>query len=160
METTEGGPREKKKECTSHYDLHSIFYISHDLCVYNRACDEDIISTTSGLFYRKLIRGTRYPHIQQWHSFIRLPMQMLQVTVKAGWLQCSIAAWHERFSVGVCSTGTHIMALWARQPLSNYCEPSQALLRHALNFAQDRWGPAEYAAESSVPTANHCRLRG
>lgn len=47
-----------------------------------------------------------------------------------------------------------------RQPLSNYCRPSQALLRHALNFAQDRWGPAEYAAESSVPTANRCRLRG
>lgn len=50
------------------------------------------------------------------------------------------------------------MTVWARRPLSNYCEPSQALLRHALNFGQDRWGPAEYAAESSFPTANRCCL--
>ena len=71
------------------------------------------------------------------------------------WLQRPTSMWYERFSVGVCKTGIHIMALWARQPLSNYCEPTQALLRHALNFAQDRWGPAEYAAESSFPTANH-----
>lgn len=34
----------------------------------------------------------------------------------------------------------HTAPLWANQSLSNYCEPSQALLRHALNFAQDRWG--------------------
>lgn len=34
----------------------------------------------------------------------------------------------------------HIAALWARRPLSNYREPGRALVRHALNFAQDRWG--------------------
>lgn len=133
----------------------------HALYVYNGACNEnDIILTTSHLFHREPNEATRHPHIQQWHSFIPLPMQTSRVTVEAGWLQRSISAWHERFSVGVWRTGTHITALWARQPLSNYREPGQALLRHALNFAQDRWGPAEYAAESSVPTANRCRLRG
>lgn len=101
---------------------------------------------------------TRHPHIQEWHSFICLPMQMLRVTVEAGWLQCSISAWHERFSVGVWRTGTHITALWARQPLSNYCEPSQALLRHALNFAQDRWGPLNMQQSQAFPllTAAAC----
>lgn len=42
--------------------------------------------------------------------------------------------------MGVWWTGTHIAPLWASQSLSNYYEPSQLLLRHALNFAQDRWG--------------------
>lgn len=74
-------------------------------------------------------------------------------------LQLSTSPWHERFTVGVCRTGTHIVAQRARQPLSNYCKPARALLRHALNFAQDRWRPAEYAAESSFPTAYRCCLR-
>lgn len=111
-------------------------------------------------FIGESYRATGQQHIQQQHSFIFLPMQMLRVTVEPGWLQHSISVWLERFSVGVCRTGTHITALWARQPLFNYCKPSQALLRHALNFAQDRWGPAEYAAKPSVPSANHCCLRG
>lgn len=81
-------------------------------------------------------------------------MQIVRVIIEAGRLQRSTSAWHQGFRVGVCRMGTHIMALWARQPLSNYCKPSPALLRHALNFAQDRWGPAEYAAESRFPTAN------
>lgn len=54
---------------------------------------------------------------------------------------CCISASHERFSWSLEHGHTHIMVLWARQPLSNYCRPSQALLRHALNFAQDRWEP-------------------
>lgn len=93
-------------------------------------------------------------------TFIQLSASGNAESNWGSWLQRSISMWHERLSVGACRMGTHIMALWARQPLSNYSEPSQALLRHALNFAQDRWGPAEYAAESSVPTANRCCLCG
>lgn len=85
-------------------------------------------------------------------------MQIVRVMLEAGALRRSTSAWHESFSVGACRTGTHIMALWARQPLSNYCKPSPALSRHALNFAQDIWGPAEYAAKSRFPTANRCCL--
>lgn len=64
---------------------------------------------------------------------------------------------HESCSVGAWRTGAHITTvLRARQPPSNYCEASQSaslpLLRHALNFAQDRWGPTEYAAESALPS--------
>lgn len=48
VETTEGGQKnlilpkgEEKGMYFSLYHLHSISYISHEVCVYNRACDKD-----------------------------------------------------------------------------------------------------------------------
>lgn len=55
-------------------------------------------------------------------------------------------------------THIHILALWARQPLSNYCRSGQALCWDTPWTLHRE--AAEYAAEWSVPTANRCRPRG
>lgn len=76
-----------------------------------------------------------------------------------GWLQTAglfLSLPDMKGSVWEPGPWAHTAPLWANQPLSNYYEPSQALLRWVLNFAQDRWSLLNMQQASPELRHSHC----